>query len=134
MSDDILQKIAQENNLAETGFYVKQENYFQIRWFTPKVEVDLCGHATLATAFVLFNHENYSENAIHFHSYKSGTLTVSRKGTFLSLNFPYDLIKQINLSDELKSCFNLQPKLTYKGKSDYMLVFETEEEINKTKF
>ncbi|WP_127844549.1 PhzF family phenazine biosynthesis protein [Psychroflexus aestuariivivens] len=133
LSDDILQKIAQENNLAETAFYVKQDDFFQIRWFTPKVEVDLCGHATLATAFVLFNHENYSENTIHFHSYRSGTLTVSKKGTFLSLNFPSDLIKKINLSNELKSCFNIQPKSAYKGKSDYMLLFETEEEINNIK-
>jgi PhzF family phenazine biosynthesis protein len=56
--DDVLQKIAMENNLAETAFYVKKDEQFQIRWFTPTVEVDLCGHATLAAAFVLLNQEN----------------------------------------------------------------------------
>lgn len=59
ISDDLLQKIALENNLAETAFFVKKDNGYQIRWFTPKTEVDLCGHATLAAAYVLFNYENH---------------------------------------------------------------------------
>lgn len=58
LSDDLMQKIAMENNLAETAFYVKKNDKYEIRWFTPAAEVDLCGHATLATAFVLFNLEN----------------------------------------------------------------------------
>jgi PhzF family phenazine biosynthesis protein len=68
LSDEMLQKIAMENNLSETAFYVKQENQYYIRWFTPAIEVDLCGHATLAAAYVLFNHENHHENIIHFYS------------------------------------------------------------------
>ena len=72
LGDDVLQMIAMENNLAETAFYVKQGNQFEIRWFTPTVEVDLCGHATLAAAFVLFNHENHKEDLIHFYSPRSG--------------------------------------------------------------
>lgn len=63
LSDDIMQKIAMENNLAETAFYVKQGNQYELRWFTPAVEVDLCGHATLAAAFVLFNHEDHKTKA-----------------------------------------------------------------------
>src|SRR5688572_10545887 len=70
LSDDILQIIAMENNLAETAFYVKQGDQFDIRWFTPTVEVDLCGHATLASAFVLFNHEGYTKDTIQFYSAK----------------------------------------------------------------
>lgn len=81
LSDDLLQKIAMENNLAETAYYVKDGDQYQIRWFTPTVEVDLCGHATLASAYVLFNHENFSENTIRFYSHRSGELTVTRNGT-----------------------------------------------------
>src|SRR5688572_9963513 len=85
LSDDMLQKIAMENNLAETAFYVKQGDQYQIRWFTPTVEVDLCGHATLAAAYVLFNHENYTDSTIHFYSPRSGALTVTKKGELLTL-------------------------------------------------
>lgn len=131
LSDDILQKIAMENNLAETAFYVKQDNKYQIRWFTPTVEVDLCGHATLAAAFVLFNHENHNDNIIHFYSPRSGALTVKRKRELLVLNFPTDLFKQVKLSDEITNCFDIKPKLAFKGKTDYLLVFDNEDEIRK---
>ena len=97
LSDDILQKIAMENNLSETSFYVKQENQFEIRWFTPTTEVDLCGHATLATAFVLFNYDNHSENLIRFYSPRSGILTVTKTGDLLNMNFPSDSIIKIEL-------------------------------------
>jgi len=66
LPDELMQKIAMENNLSETAFYVKNKNGYEIRWFTPTVEVDLCGHATLATAFVLFNLKNSSELASGF--------------------------------------------------------------------
>ena len=131
LSDDILQKIAMENNLAETAFYVKQDGQYQIRWFTPTVEVDLCGHATLATAFVLFNYENHKENCIHFYSPRSGTLTVTKKDKLLTLNFPTDIFKQVELSDEVTSSFNIIPKLAFKGKTDYLLVFDNEDEIRE---
>lgn len=129
LSDDFLQKIAMENNLAETAFYVKQGDQYHIRWFTPSVEVDLCGHATLASAYVLFNHENYRENIIQFYSPRSGKLTVTRKGNLLTLNFPSDIFEQIEVSEEIISGFNLCPKYAFKGKTDYLLVFETEREI-----
>lgn len=129
LSDDMLQKIAMENNLAETAFYVKQDKQYQIRWFTPTVEVDLCGHATLAAAFVLFNHENYKENTIHFYSPRSGMLTVTKKGELLTLNFPADIFEQVELSDEIRACFNIKPQSAFKGKTDYLLVFDKEDEI-----
>ncbi len=77
-SDGLLQQIAMENNLSETVFYVKENDRYIIRWFTPTIEIDLCGHATLAAAFVLFYHENHSSNVIHFYSPKSGELIVRK--------------------------------------------------------
>ena len=68
LEDETMQNIAQENNLAETAFYVRQGDQYEIRWFTPSVEVDLCGHATLAAAFVLFNLENHAGERIDFYS------------------------------------------------------------------
>lgn len=131
LDDDILQKIAMENNLAETAFYVKQESQYQIRWFTPTVEVDLCGHATLAAAFVLFNCENHSENIIHFYSPRSGKLTVTKKEELLTLNFPTDKFDEVELSDEITNGFNITPKLAFKGKTDFLLVFDNEKEIRE---
>lgn len=129
LDDETMLKIAAENNLAETAFFVKKGDYFEIRWFTPTVEVDLCGHATLATAFVLFNHENYTGSTIEFSSPRSGKLTVTKNGGLLTLNFPSDHLEQIALTDEIGNCFNLMPTSAFKGKTDYLLVFENEEEI-----
>lgn len=129
LEDDILQTIAMENNLAETAFYVYSNNQFQIRWFTPTVEVDLCGHATLAAAFVLFNLENYTENTIHFFSPRSGELTVIKNGDLLTLNFPTDTYESITLTNEIFNCFDLKPKLAFKGKTDYLFIFENEADI-----
>jgi|SRR5688572_4414209 len=129
LSDEILQKIAMENNLAETAFYVQQGDQFEIRWFTPAVEVDLCGHATLATAFVLFNHEEYTKDTIQFYSAKSGILTVTKNGELLTLNFPTDKFEAVALTDQLLKCFNLKPISAFKGKSDYLLLFSNEEAI-----
>ncbi|PIQ20805.1 MAG: isomerase [Cytophagales bacterium CG18_big_fil_WC_8_21_14_2_50_42_9] len=129
LSDDILQAVAMENNLAETAFYVKQDNQYQIRWFTPTVEVDLCGHATLAAAFVLFNYENHLNNLVTFYSPRSGTLTVEKQGDFLTLNFPTDTIEPIEITRALTDAFDIKPVLAYKGKTDYLLLYNKEEEI-----
>jgi len=150
LPDELLQNIAKENNLAETAFYVKGsfssplggsrregaklgEGAYQIRWFTPKVEVDLCGHATLAAAYVLFNYEKHQENIISFYSPRSGELTVTKQKEFLTLNFPTDVFEKIELSKELTSGFNILPKLALKGKTDYVLVFENEGQIKNIK-
>lgn len=128
-SDELLQKIAMENNLAETAFYVKQGNEYEIRWFTPTVEVDLCGHATLAAAFVLFNYENHTTNEIQFNSPRSGILMVKRDGDYLTLNFPTDVFNQIAITEELTNGFDIKPIEALKGKTDYVLVFENESQI-----
>lgn len=131
LNDELLQKIAMENNLAETAFYVKKGDAYELRWFTPSVEVDLCGHATLAAAFVLFDYENHHENIIHFNSPRSGVLTVTKEGNSLTLNFPTDEINAVELSEELMSAFNIKPEFAFKGKTDYMLVFENEAQIKE---
>lgn len=129
LDDDMLQKIAMENNLAETAFYVKQNDRYVIRWFTPKVEVDLCGHATLAAAFVLFNFEDHPEDVIQFYSPRSGELKVSKHLNWFVLDFPADVYKSISISSEISRCFDRQPLEAHKGKTDYMLVYEKESDI-----
>jgi PhzF family phenazine biosynthesis protein len=132
VDDVILQNIAAENNLAETAFYVRAKNGFHIRWFTPKAEVKLCGHATLASAFVLYNFYNYKEDAIHFES-KSGILKVTKKENFLILNFPPDKIKKIESTEALAVCFDKTPVEIYEGATDYMFIYSNENDIQHLK-
>src|ERR1044072_9192489 len=127
----VMQQIAMENNLAETAFLVRNNDQFDIRWFTPAVEVDLCGHATLASAAVLFNFENYTGDVITFFSQRSGILTVSKAGDLLTLDFPADKFERVDLSPQLIACFDSQPVEAYRGKTDFMLVFSSEEQIRK---
>lgn len=94
------------------------------------MEVDLCGHATLAAAYVLFNHENYSNDVINFYSHRSGKLTVTKKNEWLTLNFPADVFEGIELFKELISGFDILPVMALKGKTDYVLVFENETQIS----
>ena len=96
LEDKLLQEIALENNLSETAFFVPSQAGFEIRWFTPITEVDLCGHATLATAHVIFNEANYPKNTIEFGS-KSGKLVVTKIDDYLQLNFPVDHIVKTNV-------------------------------------
>lgn len=128
LPDETLQNIAMENNLAETAFYVNEKEGLRIRWFTPTVEVDLCGHATLATAFVLFHHENYGGDKIVFNS-RSGPLTVTKTGETLTLNFPVDKLVEVAALPVLEQGLGIKPTKTFKGKTDYMLVFESEDQI-----
>jgi len=129
LDDTIMQQIAMENNLAETAFYVKKGEQYELRWFTPTVEVDLCGHATLAAAHILFNIEHYSGDVIRFYSPRSGTLTVSKKEDLLTLDFPTDSIKEIEITKVLSDGFNIKPLKAFKGKTDYMLIYENETQI-----
>lgn len=132
--DDILQKIAMENNLSETAFYIKDGERYLLRWFTPTVEVDLCGHATLAAAHVLFQHEGYKEEEITFYSDRSGLLKVKKQGENLILDFPVDEVKEIQLTADLLACFQPSPNMAYRGKSDVVLVFSKEEDIGTLQF
>lgn len=129
LDKEIMQKIGAENNLAETAFVVKKESDFEIRWFTPTVEVDLCGHATLAAAYVIFKYCNYGSDKINFHSLKSGLLSVEKKDDFLTLDFPADSYEKVNAPQVLIDAFGATPIETYKGKTDYLLIFSDQNEI-----
>lgn len=126
-----MQKIAAENNLAETAFIINTGyNEYGIRWFTPTVEVDLCGHATLAAAFVLFHEKKQDGKSITFKTQKSGKLVVERDGGMFKMNFPTDEYEKIAVCEIITNCFNIKPSEAYKGKMDYMFVFASRPEIN----
>ena len=127
--DELLQNIAMENNLSETAFYVKSGDQYNIRWFTPTVEVDLCGHATLAAAWVLFNYEDHEGDQITFFSALSGILKVRREGDRLTLNFPADKVVKVSATQEVSGCFNTKPAEVFRGQSDLLLVFDNEDDI-----
>jgi len=128
LPSDVMQNIAMENNLAETAFYVQEPEGLRIRWFTTTTEVLLCGHATLAAAFVLFFHEGYPGDTITFNSL-SGPLSVTKSDTLLTLNFPVDQFKEGLAMPELEKALGAKALQTFKGKTDYMLVFDREEII-----
>jgi PhzF family phenazine biosynthesis protein len=125
---ELMQQIAMENNLAETAFFVREGERYRIRWFTPEVEVDLCGHATLAAAFVIFHFENFKGAVIEFES-RSGRLSVSKKGEQLTLNFPADPPRTTDGTEEWIPALGLLPAGCFLGKSDYMLVYEKQEDV-----
>lgn len=133
LDESVMQNIAMENNLAETAFYICKNSNYHIRWFTPIIEVDLCGHATLATAYVMFAYENYKNPDINFNS-KGGILNVRKDNEYLTMNFPADKIEKVKTTEEIKSCFDIEPVETIKGKTDYMLIFENEEQIKNIKY
>lgn len=130
LNDKLMQSIANENNLAETAFVVSSEPFFEIRWFTPTVEVDLCGHATLASAFVLFTLLGYPNSLIQFHSHRSGLLTVEKNMDMLYLDFPTDTLKLVSEQQSIiENCTGIKPIEVYKGKTDYIAVIENENSL-----
>jgi PhzF family phenazine biosynthesis protein len=126
LSDDLMQRIAFENNHAETAFILRHGNRFGLRWFTPKVEIDLCGHATLASAFILFN-EGWKDSSIEFES-KSGILKVASDGKNLVLDFPSRPAREATAPPLLIEGLRKAPKEVYQAR-DWMAVFDSEDEI-----
>ncbi len=129
LPDQIMQSIALENNLSETAFLIKKKNKFFLRWFTPKVEIDLCGHATLASAHIIYSEMNYKSNYIEFYIKSGDVLRVDRKHNLLSMNFPAHepkIVKQ-DLS-ELHVAFGIRPTSFLYCKYG-LAVFKNEEEI-----
>ena len=131
IAGDLMQSIGNENNLAETVFVVPNEQHFEIRWFTPTVEVDLCGHATLAAAFVLFNLYDYPNSLIRFHSPRSGWLAVEKKDDMYFLDFPTDTLEKLpeEQNDIIEKCIGIKPIELYRGKTDYMAVIDNEKSL-----
>lgn len=130
LEDDVLQSIASENNLSETAFFVRDENIFELRWFTPEVEVDLCGHATLASAYVIFEHLKYEHSEIVFET-KSGCLTVKKDKDILLMEFPALETSPIEIPETLIECLGTKPKELLQGSWLYLAVFENESEVKK---
>ncbi|MEP6686338.1 MAG: PhzF family phenazine biosynthesis protein [Verrucomicrobiota bacterium] len=127
LPDAKMQAIAAENNLPETAFIIERENYFDLRWLTPTVEVDLCGHATLASAHVIFNHLGRTGDAVQFQS-RSGELTVARLADRLVLDFPSQSLGECESQGKLAQGLRAQPRSVLKGR-DYFAVFDREEEV-----
>lgn len=128
--DELMQKIATENNLAETAFIVENEDNFDIRWFTPGVEVDLCGHATLASGFVLMEFVDKTRNEVKFNS-RSGELLVEKRGESFCMNFPADDFHEVTITPLFKKSLDSNPVQAFKGKTDYLLIYKTENEIRQ---
>jgi PhzF family phenazine biosynthesis protein len=131
LEDNIMQKIANENNLSETAFFVEENNKFHIRWFTPSNEVDMCGHATLASAYIIFEILNYKKDEIIFNS-KSGILKVTKDNDKFKMNFPIQEIIKCNMPNNIIKAFETKPIECYKS-MDYILIFENEEDIINAK-
>ena len=127
LPDEIMQSIAAENNLSETAFFVLKGNGYHIRWFTPASEVDLCGHATLATAYVLFNILGYKKDKIEFES-KSGILAVTKSDEWLVMDFPAQPPVSCDIPKEIIKAFDITPIVCLKSE-DFLVVFERESDI-----
>ena len=124
---ETMMQIAKENAVAETAFFVEKGDKFHLRWFTPEIEMDLCGHATLATAHVLKSHLNYTKEKVVFKTL-SGDLTVSFSNQMYSLDFPSRKPLPSTLPDIIKQSLNIQPMLVLKSR-DFVLVYATEQDI-----
>jgi PhzF family phenazine biosynthesis protein len=128
LPDEMLQKVAAENNLAETAFFIDRGNDFEIRWLSPSAEIDLCGHATIASAHVLFEHLGRSANSLAFHSRSAGDLRVDRVGGRLVLDFPSRLAAACEAPGQLAQSLGAQPNEVFKNR-DYIAVFERQEQV-----
>ena len=126
-SERSMMKLAMENNLSETAFIVREDTGYRLRWFTPGTEVELCGHATLASSFVILNYYEPGNDIVRFNTL-SGILTVRRKGDLYEMDFPtYDL-KEIPVTDAMEAAFGVRPVNAVLG-LDLVCVFETEEQV-----
>jgi PhzF family phenazine biosynthesis protein len=125
----VMQKIALENNLSETAYIVRESNEWSIRWFTPETEVDLCGHATLASAFVVLTILHPENHTVIFSSQKMGNLIVRKKADMLELDFPSDTLKSCLLPKTVETGLGKTPLECFVGRSDYLLLYESEADI-----
>jgi len=127
LPDELMQSIAAENNLSETAFFVPEEEAYAIRWFTPAAEVDLCGHATLASAWVLFNCLGFEGDRVRFTS-RSGPLSVSRDGDGLVMDFPAHPPHPCTTPIEIVEAFGMTPVECLQH-DDYLVIFDDEETV-----
>ena len=126
-SEESMMKLAMENNLSETAFIVKEETGYHLRWFTPGTEVELCGHATLASSFVILNYYEPDSETVRFNTL-SGVLTVRKKGSFYEMDFPTYELKKIPVTDKMEQAFGVRPVKAVLG-LDLVCVFESEDQV-----
>lgn len=129
ISDELMQKIAGENNLSETAFFVHSEDPLHIRWFTPSTEVELCGHATLATAHVLRKHLNYPAAAMMFESQSGPLGATDRENDMYTLDFPVDILRPIPDDLHWKQYFSQPIVEGYRGVTDYIFRLASEQSL-----
>ena len=130
--ETIMQKIAAENNLSETAFIQQNNGTNHIRWFSPTTEVNLCGHATLASGYVYFNFINQNEKKITFSS-ASGDLVVENKDTFLELDFPKDKYNEVDYVNQVEESIGIKPLKTYLGEINLFAEIQNEDDIKNIK-
>lgn len=128
LDDETLQAVAAENNLSETAFLVPSGEDWELRWMTPTTEVDLCGHATLASAYVLFHEVEPKLETVRFHT-KSGELVVTRDGDRIVLDFPARPAEPCDAPPGLKWALDAEPSAVLRSSHDVMAVFEREEQV-----
>ena len=126
-SEESMILLAMENNLSETAFLVKEETGYRLRWFTPETEVELCGHATLASSFVILNYYEPESDTVRFNTL-SGPLTVRKNGVLYEMNFPTYELREIPVTDAMERAFGIRPVQAVLG-LDLVCVFEKEEQI-----
>ena len=126
-SDDLMMNITVENNLSETAFAVREGSRYRLRWFTPGGEIDLCGHATLATAFVLMNYYDSAANTVVFTT-MSGELTVDRHEDMYEMDFPAYKLRPVPVTDEITEAVGAAPVEAYMGR-DLLCVFDSENTV-----
>ena len=123
LPEHVMQAIAAENNLSETAFFVPEDDGYRLRWFTPTVEVDLCGHATLASAYVVFRWLQPEGSTVTFHTEKAGTLTVARDGDLLALDFPSRPPTPCAVPEGLAAALGKPPAAVLAAR-DYLAVYD----------
>lgn len=126
-SDGSMMKLAMENNLSETAFVVREDAGYRLRWFTPATEVELCGHATLASSFVILNFYEPECDTVRFRTL-GGLLTVRKRGTLYEMNFPTCELHEIPVTDAMERAFGIRPVKAVLG-MDLICVFENEEQV-----
>jgi len=127
LPEDLMMAIAKENNFSETAFTVKEGSHYHLRRFTPGGEIDLCGHATLATAFILLRFYEKEARSVVFDTL-SGALTVTKEGEMLSMDFPAYALKQVPVTDAMAEALGVRPAEAYLGR-DLVCVLENESQI-----
>ncbi|WP_409300034.1 PhzF family phenazine biosynthesis protein [Peribacillus sp. SCS-155] len=133
LADELMSKIATEINLSETAFLFPKEEGYSLRWFTPTAEVELCGHATLASAHILWETSILSAGEQANFYTKSGLLTAKKQDTWIQLNFPVEPVTECSYPEELEDALHINPQYVGKNRFDYLIEVESEDIIRNLK-